>query len=97
MLVPFNYLYSDDICSDSNLLLGLIRVEFFIMFLMFVLTLADGLCCAWFIYAILRWCWCSEIGNSSVDWAQLRKFHLEKETELSLRNDEKCRETQQLY
>jgi hypothetical protein len=25
------------------------------MFLMFVLTLAGGLCCAWFIYPILLW------------------------------------------
>jgi hypothetical protein len=40
------YLSGDDIYSDSTLVLGLIRVEFFLTFLMFVLTLADGLCCA---------------------------------------------------
>jgi predicted GIY-YIG superfamily endonuclease len=37
---------SDDIYSDSNLVLGLLRVESLLMFLMFVLTLTDGLCCA---------------------------------------------------
>jgi hypothetical protein len=41
------------------------------MLLMFVLTLARGLCCAWFIYPTLCWCWCPEIGTSSIDWAQL--------------------------
>jgi hypothetical protein len=46
------------------------------MFLMFVLTLADGLCCVWFIYPILCWCWCLELGTNSVDWVQLSKFHL---------------------
>jgi hypothetical protein len=30
---------------------------------MFVLTLADGLCCAWFVYPSLCWCWCPEIGT----------------------------------
>jgi hypothetical protein len=25
----------------------------YVMFLMFVLTLADGLCCAWFIYPLM--------------------------------------------
>jgi hypothetical protein len=25
---------------------------------MFFLTLADGLCCVWFICFILCWCWC---------------------------------------
>jgi hypothetical protein len=29
----------------------------FLMFSMSVLTLADGLCCDWFIYLILCWCW----------------------------------------
>jgi hypothetical protein len=42
-------------------------VEFFIL----VFTLADGLGCAWFIYRILYWCWCPEIGTSYTDWAQL--------------------------
>jgi hypothetical protein len=30
------------------------------MFLIFVLTLAGGLCCAWFIYSVLCQCWCPE-------------------------------------
>jgi hypothetical protein len=29
----------------------------FFMFLMFVLTLADGLCRAWFVDLIMYWCW----------------------------------------
>jgi hypothetical protein len=44
-----------------------------LMFLMSVLTLADDLCCAWFIY--------SEMGTSSIDLAELSSFHLKKETE----------------
>jgi hypothetical protein len=34
------------------------------------------------------WCWhrCPEIGTSSIDWAQLSRFHLKTETESSLRN-----------
>jgi hypothetical protein len=54
--------------------------------LIFLLALADSLCCAWFIYPILYWCWCPEIGTSSIDWAQLSRFHLKTETESSLRN-----------
>jgi hypothetical protein len=36
----------------------------------------------------LSWCWyrCQEIGTSSVDWAQLTRFHLKTDTESSLRN-----------
>jgi hypothetical protein len=49
-----------------------------LMILKFVLTLADGSCCTW--------CWCPETGTSSVDWAQLSRFHLKTETESSLRN-----------
>jgi hypothetical protein len=30
---------------------------------MFVLTLQDGVCCGWFIHAILCWCRCPEIGR----------------------------------
>jgi hypothetical protein len=52
---------------------------------MFVLTLADGLCCAWFIYPVLCWCWCSEIGTNSIDWAQLSRIHLKTKTESYLR------------
>jgi hypothetical protein len=44
------------------------------MFLMFVLTITDGLCCSWFIYPTLCWCCCLEIGTSSIDWAQMRRF-----------------------
>jgi hypothetical protein len=51
--------------------------------LMFVLTLAYGLCCAWFIYPILCGCWCLEIGT---DWAQVSRFQLKTETESSLQN-----------
>jgi hypothetical protein len=51
---------------------------------MFVLTVADGLCCAWFMYHML--CWCPEIGTSSIEWAQLSRFNLKAETESSLRN-----------
>jgi hypothetical protein len=46
------------------------------MILMFVLTLTDGLFCTWFIYRILSWCWYLEIGTSSIDCAQLSRFHL---------------------
>jgi hypothetical protein len=49
------YLCSDDICSVSTLMLGLIHVEFFNV-IMFVLTLTDSLCCAWFVYLFLCWC-----------------------------------------
>jgi hypothetical protein len=58
----------------------------FIMFLMPVLTLADGLCCAWFIYLILCWFWCPEVGTNSIDWAQLRTFYPKTETGSTLRN-----------
>jgi hypothetical protein len=36
-----------------------------------VLTPADSLCCVSFIYPLLCWFWCPEIGTSSTDWAQL--------------------------
>jgi hypothetical protein len=54
--------------------------------LMSVLTLADGLCCAWFMYPILCWCWYLEVGNRSINWAQLSRFHLKTDTESSLWN-----------
>jgi hypothetical protein len=47
--------------------------------LKFVLTLADGLCCAWFIYTL-------SYVDSSIDWAQFSRFHLKTEIESSLRN-----------
>jgi hypothetical protein len=59
------------------------------MFLMFVLALADGLCCTWFVYPISCWCRCLEVGTiatNSIDSAQLSRFHLKTETESSLRN-----------
>jgi hypothetical protein len=43
-------------------------------FFIFVLTPADGLCCVWFIYPVLLWCWCPEIGTSSIDWAQISRL-----------------------
>jgi hypothetical protein len=35
-----------------------------------------------------HWCWyrCLEIGTSSIDWAQLGRFHLRTETESSHQN-----------
>jgi hypothetical protein len=92
-------LYYDDFYSESTLILTTISMKycmdigarphvcgFFFKFLMFNLTLTDGLCCAWFIYPILCWCWCPEIGTSSIDKAQLSRFHLKMETESSCRN-----------
>jgi hypothetical protein len=52
---------------------------------MFVLTLAGGLYCARYIYPVLCWNLCPEM-TSSIDWAQLSRFHLKTETESSLRN-----------
>jgi hypothetical protein len=75
-------IFSDDTYSDSSVMLSLIRVNFF---LILVLTLADGLCCAWFIYPTLCWSWCPEIGTSSIDWTQLSSFHPRMERKSSLR------------
>jgi hypothetical protein len=58
--------------------------EVLLTFFMFALTLTDGLCCGWFIYPSLCWCWCPEIGTSSINWAQLNRFYLKTETESSL-------------
>jgi hypothetical protein len=74
----FIYLSSDGFYSDSPLMLGLIYVEFFLMFLMY--CLADGLFSAWFVYPILCSCRCPEIGTSSIDWGQLSRFYLKTET-----------------
>jgi hypothetical protein len=71
-------LSSDDLFSDSSLVQGLIRVEFLI-FLRFRLSSR-----IWFVYPICCWHRCPEIGSSSIDWAQLRKFYLKTETESSL-------------
>jgi hypothetical protein len=51
-----------------------------------LLALADGLCRAWFLYLMLRWCGCPEIGGCSIDWDQLSRFYLKMEPESSLRN-----------
>jgi hypothetical protein len=59
------------------------------MFLMLLLTLADVLCCAWFLCPILCWFRCPEIettGTNSIDWAKLSRFHLKTETESNPRN-----------
>jgi hypothetical protein len=40
-------------------------------------ALAEGLYRGWIRYPILCWCWCPEIGNSSIDLAQLSRFLLE--------------------
>jgi hypothetical protein len=48
-------------------------------FVMFVLTPADGLWCVLFIYLALRWFWCPEIGTTSADLAQMRRFYPRKE------------------
>jgi hypothetical protein len=59
-------LFSDDFYCNGILVLGLTCVEFF-MSIIFILTLADGLCSAWFLYPILCWCRCPEIRNSYTD------------------------------
>jgi hypothetical protein len=41
---------------------------------MSVLTPADGLFCVWFVCPVLCWCWSSEIGTNSVDWAKLSRL-----------------------
>jgi hypothetical protein len=79
------YLSSDDINSDRTLVLLPISMEFLII-LMFVLTLADGLCCDWFLHRILCWCRCPEVWASSIEWAQLSRFHLKTESESNLWN-----------
>jgi hypothetical protein len=54
--------------------------------LMFVWNLADGSCCAWFVYHNLCWCSSHEIRTSCIDSAQLSRFLLKTERESSLRN-----------
>jgi hypothetical protein len=76
------YLSNDDFYSDCTLVLCLISVDFFC----FILTLANGLCCAWFVYPILCWSRCSEIGTGSIDWAKLSRIYLKTETESGFRN-----------
>jgi hypothetical protein len=45
----------------------------FLMFLVLVLTLANGLCCSWFIYPFLCWCWCQR-WNIKIMKIRLRGF-----------------------
>jgi hypothetical protein len=54
--------------------------------LMFVLTPADGLDCAWFIYSILCWCCCLEKGIAVSLGPNRVRFYLIKETESNFRN-----------
>jgi hypothetical protein len=79
-------LSSYDLFWDNSLVQGLIRVDFFLIFKVFVLALADGLCCACVLYHIWFWYRCPEIGTSSTDLSQLSTFYLKTETESSLRN-----------
>jgi hypothetical protein len=79
------YLSSHYIYSDSALVLGLIRAEI-LTSSKFVLTLADGLCCAWFVYPILPSCRCPEIGTSSIDWVHMSRFYLKTKTKSNSRN-----------
>jgi hypothetical protein len=79
--------FSYDFNSDSTLILTKIAVKqcmdigarshvygVFLMILMFILTLEDDLCCAWFIYPILCSCWCPKIGIISIDCVQLSRL-----------------------
>jgi hypothetical protein len=67
--IQTNFLSIVDFYSDITLILTTIAVKqcmdigarphvcrVLFMFLIFVLTLADGLRCTWFIYPILCWC-----------------------------------------
>jgi hypothetical protein len=85
-------LFSDDFYSDSTRIVTTTAVNecinvdgVFLAFLIFVLILAGGLCCAWFIYPVLCWLWFPEMGASSIDQAQLSRFRLKTETESNLR------------
>jgi hypothetical protein len=68
------FLSSDDFYSGGTLILTTIAVKrctdicarphvcgVFLMFLTFILTLTDNLCCAWYIYRILCWYWCGVV------------------------------------
>jgi hypothetical protein len=91
-------LFSDDVYSGRTLILTTSAMKqcmdigarpdvsgIFLLLLTFILTLADGLCHAWFIYPILCCCWCLEIGTSSTDWAQLSRFHLQTDRQTESR------------
>jgi hypothetical protein len=56
------------------------------MILIFVLTLADDLSCAWFTYPISSWCWCPDRGTNSINFVQMSRFNLKIEREFSLRD-----------
>jgi hypothetical protein len=55
--------------------------------------------CAVLVLYTESWYWhrCPEIGTSSIDWAQLRKFYLKTETECSLRNVVFCNINRTLF
>jgi hypothetical protein len=57
------------------------------MLLMFVLTPADSLCCAWFIYPILCLSWCLEVGLALSIGPNRVGFHLKMALESNLQND----------
>jgi hypothetical protein len=40
-------------------------------FLIHMLIPADGLSYVWFMYPVLYWFWCPEMGTSSIDWVRL--------------------------
>jgi hypothetical protein len=50
------------------------------MFLMFVLTLANGLCCASYLVLVQV----SREGIRSINWAPLSRFHLKMEADSSI-------------
>jgi hypothetical protein len=44
-------------------------------FVMFALIPTDDICCVWFMYAVLCWFCCLEVGSSSVHWANSVGFY----------------------
>jgi hypothetical protein len=46
----------------------------------------QDICCVWFIYPVLCWCWCPAIGTSSMDWAPLNRLLPEDGDRIQLRN-----------
>jgi hypothetical protein len=80
-IIQRNYLSNDDFYSDSSLVQGLIRVEFFL--LTSALTLADGSCWSLVYVSYLVLVLVSGDRTSSIDWVQLSRFHLKTETSRS--------------
>jgi hypothetical protein len=75
------YLSSDKIYSDSTMVLGLTHVKF-LQFLMFILTLAEGLSYAWFIYLTFSRYRHWEIGTTLIEWTKMSRLHLKIEPTL---------------